>query len=196
VFNIFFFEITEQCKEMGLVKGERVMTDGTLLQTNASLDSLASKNREEMDSEEREISIPGIKAPQSRKISNKTHVSTTDSDASLAFKNGTPRTLKYKAHITIDANSRVVLDAKITTGATHESQVYIEQLETIEKTLGLNINKMIADRAYGSGSIIQTLINRKINPNIPLFSGRSGSRGINNDCASCQRLQPIQCSYC
>jgi hypothetical protein len=35
VFNIFFLEITEQCKEMGLVKGERVMTDGTLFQASA-----------------------------------------------------------------------------------------------------------------------------------------------------------------
>ncbi|MBX3709918.1 MAG: hypothetical protein KIT56_09715 [Gammaproteobacteria bacterium] len=59
----------------------------------------------------------------------------TNPDASLAFKSGTPRTLKYKAHITIDADSRVVLDAKITTGATHESQVYLQQIETVEKNL-------------------------------------------------------------
>ena len=181
VFNIFFLEITEQCKEMGLVKGERVMTDGTLFQANASLDSLVPKNKDELERENKEISIPGIKAPSPRKISNKTHVSTTDPDASLAFKSGTPRTLKYKAHITIDADSRVVLDAKITTGATHESQVYLQQIETIERNLGININEVIADRAYGSGDIIQQLINKKINPNIPLFSGRSGSRGINKE---------------
>lgn len=157
------------------------MTDGTLFQANASLDSLEPINKYESANENKEISIPGIKAPSSRKISNKTHVSTTDPDASLAFKNGTPRTLKYKAHITINADSRVVLDAKITTGATHESQVYLERLETIENDLSLNINEAIADRAYGSGDIIQVLINKNITPNIPLFSGRSGSRGINKE---------------
>ena len=31
-FNDFFIKIVEQCKEFGLVKGERVMTDGTLFQ--------------------------------------------------------------------------------------------------------------------------------------------------------------------
>lgn len=36
VFNIFFLKITEQCKEMGLVKGERVMTDGTLFRSEES----------------------------------------------------------------------------------------------------------------------------------------------------------------
>lgn len=159
---------------MGLVKGECVMTDGTAFQADASLDSLVPKNQDETDNK-KEISKPGIKAPSSRKLSNKTHVSITDPDSSLAFKNGTPRTLKYKAHITIDAESRVVLDAKITTGATHESQVYLQQIETIEKNLKLTINESIADRAYGSGEIIQALMDKGIKPNIPLFSGRSGT---------------------
>lgn len=180
-FNEFFIKIVEQCKEMGLVKGERIMTDGTLFQANASLDSLVPNNKDETDSKNKEISKRGIQAPASRKISNKTHTSKTDPDATLAFKNGTPRTLKYKAHMTIDADSRVVLDAKITTGAIHESQVYLQQIETIEKNFRLNIKEAIADRAYGSGHIIQSLLEKQINPNIPLFSSRSGSRGINKE---------------
>lgn len=77
--------------------------------------------------------------------------------------------------MTIDADSRVVLDTKITTGATHESQVYLQRIETIEKNLGLDIHEATADRAYGSGNIIQSLIDKKITPNIPLFSSRSGT---------------------
>ncbi len=34
----------------------------------------------------------------SRKLSNKTHVSKTDSDSSLVKKEGTSRSLKYKVH--------------------------------------------------------------------------------------------------
>lgn len=63
---------------------------------------------------------------------------------------------------------------QITTGAVHESQVYLEQIETVKNNLNLTIKEVIADRAYGSGDIIQALINKKINPNIALFSGRSG----------------------
>jgi transposase len=174
-FNEFFIKIVEQCKEMGLVKGERIMTDGTLFQANASLDSLVPRNQNEIAEKVKEKSKPGIQAPEPRSISNKTHISSTDPDATLAFKSGTPRTLKYKAHMTIDADSRVVLDTKITTGATHESQVYLKQIETIEEDLKLNVNVAIADRAYGSGDIIQSLIDKKIEPNIPLFSGRSGT---------------------
>ncbi|MCE3238929.1 MAG: transposase, partial [Gammaproteobacteria bacterium] len=174
-FNKFFLKITEQCKEVGLVKGERVMTDGTLFQANASLNSLVPKNKEERNNKYRERGKTGIQPPPRRKISNKTHVSATDPDASLAFKNGTPRTLKYKAHITMDADSRVILDTKVTTGSTHESQAYLQQIKKIEKDLGIKIHEATADRAYGSGDIIQALINEKIKPNIPLFSGRSGT---------------------
>jgi transposase len=111
-FNEFFIKIVEQCRKIGLVKGERIMTDGTLFQANASLDSLIPKD--EIKEEHKNISKRGLEAPPSRKVSNKTHISKTDPDASLAFKNGTPRTLKYKAYMTIDADSRVVLDTKIT----------------------------------------------------------------------------------
>src|SRR3990167_2257453 len=179
VFNSFFINIVEQCKKIGLVKGERIMTDGTLFDANASLNSLVPKHEDE--TENVTLTKIGVEAPSTKKISNKTHISKTDPDATLAFKNGTPRTLKYKAHITIDSDSRVVLNAKVTTGATHESQVYLQQIETIENDLKLNITEAITDRAYGSGRIIQALIEKQINPNIPLFSGRRGSRGINNE---------------
>ena len=50
-------------------------------------------------------------------ISNQTHRSRTDPDATLAPKKGTPLQLKYKVHQTIDADSRVILDSEVTTGA-------------------------------------------------------------------------------
>ncbi|HVW99039.1 MAG TPA: IS1182 family transposase, partial [Candidatus Babeliaceae bacterium] len=174
-FHRFFLTIVAQCKTKGLVKGERVMTDGTLFQANASLDSLISKMS--LNTEDNKIiNKRGLHAPPARDISNKTHISKTDPDASLAFKKGTIRSLKYKAHFTLDAESRVILDAKATTGATHESQVYLQQLEQIENDLQITIANTIADRAYGSGEIIQSLLNKKINPTIPLFSHKSGSR--------------------
>lgn len=68
--------------------------------------------------------VPGIISPTPKKLTNKTHISKTDPDASLAFKKGEKRGLKYKAHVSIDAKKRIILDIKVTTGATHESQVY------------------------------------------------------------------------
>ncbi len=91
------------------------------------------------------------------------------------------RSLKYKNHLTIDADSRVILDTTITTGSTHESQVYLDRIDAIEKEILINIKTSIADRAYGSGDIIQKLLDRNIKPNIPLFSGRSGKRDLEQE---------------
>ncbi len=120
VFKEIFINIILQCKKVGLIKGERVMTDGTLFQANASLDSMIPLNkRTDHNDLKRKKLVTGIPPPEGKKITNKTHISKTDSDASLAFKKGAIRSLKYKNHLTIDADSRVILDTQITTGSNH-----------------------------------------------------------------------------
>ncbi|CAM4379477.1 MAG: hypothetical protein LEGION0398_MBIBDBAK_01069 [Legionellaceae bacterium] len=109
------------------------------------------------------------------KVSNKTHTSLTDPDASLAFKAGTPGGLKYKIHLSVDADSRVILAIQATTGACHDSQPYLNQLNTIEHRYQLSIKETTADRAYGSAEIIEALVTKGIHPYIPLFNTRSGS---------------------
>lgn len=181
VFKEIFLNIIEQCKKLGLIKGICVMTDGTLFQANASLDSMVSNNKKvEQDLETNKL-IPGVQVPKIKEFNNKTHISSTDPDASLAFKKGTVRSLKYKNHLTIDADTRVILDTTITTGSTHESQVYLDQINAVEKNTAIKIQIAIADRAYGSGDIIQKLLDQNIKPNIPLFSGRSGKRDLEQE---------------
>ena len=61
-----------------------------------------------------------IEVMPKRKITNDTHISNkSDPDSSLAKKEGAARALRYKVHSTIDADSRVILNSKITTGAVH-----------------------------------------------------------------------------
>lgn len=93
------------------------MTDSTLLDADASLDSLTLK--------EKDKNVPPIEKGK-RSLSNITHVSKTDPEATLAFKSGTPRTLKYKAHVTSDSKNRIILAIRITTDAVHDSVPYLE----------------------------------------------------------------------
>ena len=100
-----------------MVKGERIITDDTLIEANASIESMVSRNPSESDEAEPRTDVT---APlPSKKLSNKTHISKTDPDSSLAKKEGTARSLKYKIHISIDADSKVILDNKVTTGGFH-----------------------------------------------------------------------------
>jgi len=150
------------------------MTDSTLFQANASLNSMQPLIMEDGNGSI-PAQQPGISPPPKRSISNKTHLSKTDPDATLAIKSGTLRTLKYKAHLCCDSKSRIILALKITTGAVHDSQPYLELLDYLKSKLHLTIDEVIADRAYGSGNIISILQDKGIRHFIPLFSTRSGS---------------------
>ena len=173
-----FNEIVKLCQQHGLV-GEScsVMTDATLIAADASLNSLIHNDTDEADKEaESQQRDRGLKDSSSaRRISNQTHTSRTDPDATLAQKKGTPRQLKYKVHQSIDADSRVILDTHVTTGARHDSQPYLQQLKRIEKRCRLTIVEATADRGYGSAAIIRTLQQQGRRTFIPLWSGRVGN---------------------
>lgn len=172
MFEDFFQEILSQCQKSGLLNGHVVMTDSTLFQANASLNSM--KPLANNKNETTEVRQPGISVPKIN-ISNKTHQSTTDPDATLAFKSGTTRTLKYKAHLCCDSSSRLIVAIKITTGAVHDSKPYLELIHYLKTRSGLMIHEAIADRAYGVGQIIAALEKEGIKNFIPLFSTRSGT---------------------
>jgi len=168
IFEALFRRIVEICRERGLVPPQsRVMTDATLIAANASLESIVPNEPES----------PADTPPDRlfRKVSNQTHHSHTDPDATLAQKKGTPQQLKYKVHQSADADSRVILDTHVTTGARHDNQPYLAQLQRIEQRCHVTILEAIADRGYGSAQIIRTLQEQGKRTFIPLWSGRVGT---------------------
>jgi transposase len=176
VFEKFFDQVVNICKANGLVKGESVITDSSLVEANASLDSMKAKDQEQALEESNAFQNrkKTDKMPQV-KLSNKSHISNTDPESSLAKKEGKPRGLRYKIHSSIDADSRVILDSNITTGACHDTVVYLERLKYIQNKYHLNIKEVIADRGYGAIENIKSLNSQRIVTYIPLFSSRSGS---------------------
>lgn len=178
IFQSVFRKIVELCQEKGLVNQEcRVMTDATLMAADAALDSLVHNDPEQASQEAAALCgrTQAVDRPASRKISNQTHTSRTDPDATLAQRRGTPRQLKYKVHQTIDADSRVILDTHVTTGARHDNQPYLAQLDRVGNHYKVSIRQATADRGYGSAAIIRDLQEGGIETFIPLWSGRVGN---------------------
>jgi transposase len=178
IYEQVFHEIVKLCQQHGLVAEScSVMTDATLIAADASLNSLIHNDTNEANKEvESQQRDRGLKDGSSaRRVSNKTHTSHTDPDATLAQKPGTPRQLKYKVHQSIDADSRVILDTYVTTGARHDNQPYLDQLQRIEHRYKLTIHEVTADRGYGSAAIIHSLQEQGKQTFIPLWSGRVGN---------------------
>ena len=164
-FEHFFLKIVELCQKKGLVNGEKLMTDATLINANASIQSMQLKSFQVL-LEKGNIA--------KTKLSNKTHQSVTDPDTTLAFKAGTSQNLKYKNHLTIDEDHRIIVDCHITTGAKHESQDYLDRLRKIINIFNWNIKEVTADRAYGTGENLHLLKEMNIKSYIPLFNRTSG----------------------
>jgi transposase len=178
IFELVFRRIVALCKEEGLVAQEcHVMTDATLIAANAALNSLIHNDPREAEKEAiTQGSSRGLKDSSSaRRVTNQTHTSRTDPDATLAQKKGTPQQLKYKVHQNIDADSRVILDTEVTTGAKHDNQPYLGQLQRIRDRYKITIREPTADRGYGSAAIIRTLREAGATAYIPLWSGRVGN---------------------
>ena len=178
IFEALFRSIVETCRKRGLVAPQcRVMTDATLIAADAALDSLVHNDpeRARLEAESLQGRTKAIDPPPTRRISNQTHRSRTDPDATLAQKRGSPQQLKYKVHQSAEAESRVILDTHVTTGARHDNQPYLEQLQRIEERHRIAIHEVTADRGYGSAHIIRTLQEQGKRTFIPLWSGRVGN---------------------
>jgi hypothetical protein len=156
IFEKAFRQIVTLCRR-GVKEQCRVITDATLIAADAALNSLVHNDSEQAQTETMNLQRDrGLKdASSARHVSNQTHTSRTDADATLAQKRGTPAQLKYKVHQTIDADSRVILDTEVTTGARHDNQPYLDQLQRIRDRYQVTIREAIADRGYGSAAIIR-----------------------------------------
>ena len=179
IFEKFFAQILALCKSQGLGKGERVMTDSTFISADASIESLVAKD-EELRLEEQELSYSRdiTSPPPSRAVSNKTHISSTDPDSTLAMRCGKSRELKYKNHCTIDADSRVILDVRVSTGSEHESLGFLDDIKNISAVNNFTIKEAIADRAYGAIDNIIKLQSIGLRTYIPLFHSDVGHTPI------------------
>jgi transposase len=197
VFEALFQRIVEICQKRGLVAPEcRVMTDATLIAADAALNSLVLNEPDAAGYETKALpeSAKPLDSRVPRKLSNQTHRSCTDPDATLAEKKGSPRQLKYKVHQSVDADSRVILDTHITTGARHDNQPYLAQLQRIEQRCHITILEAIADRGYGSAQIIRTLQEQGKRTFIPLWSGRVGnSKYLRGDLVYQKEQDRFQC---
>jgi transposase len=178
VFETVFRHVVTLCQQKGLVGQDcRVMTDATLMAADASLDSLVHNDPQKarQETEAGQCSKGLMDCSAKRTVSNQTHHSRTDPDATLAQKRGASRRLRYKVHQSIDADSRIILDTEVTTGARHDNQPYLDQLRRVEDRYQIRIDEAVADRGYGSAAIIRKLEEQGTATYIPLWSGRVGN---------------------
>ena len=175
-FKKIFQKTVKMCIDAGLVNGETVHIDSTLIRADVSWESLTTEyadkvfkeNRLEDDSDER---ISGTGKPKKR--------STTDPDATLTTSSRNNRMEPFfKQHTAVDDKSGVILDVKTTTGEASEGKELLEQINRIEDNTCRKITTVTADMAYAHTENYSQLEQRQTEAVIPIQTLPTKSKSI------------------
>ena len=175
VFEEFFRQSIELCRQAGLLAEGPVYVDSTLIRAGASVDSLTRRQElvqpplsvteylsrldQETDAADDDSApdsgsdggaAPGSE-PSHRLPPNQEFVSRTDPEATLVNRPEFGRHLAYKAHVAVAGQRGQVITAAVaTTGATADEHLLAEVLWQHHKLSGLSFPEVVADAKYGT----------------------------------------------
>jgi transposase len=180
-FQSFFERIVRQCVEAGLVDGGKLFMDSSLIQADASnnsvvnTDSLKRYLKKGYQVLESRLDDP-VDVSKSGDI-NKKHISTTDPDASVTrHGNGLP-SLQYQVHRGVDGKHEVITATKVTPGAVHEAHYLEALITTHEKNTGKTPEIAVADSKYGTIDNYLACHDRGIKAHIPSLGATQEDTG-------------------
>ena len=177
-FQQVFEHFIERWRDAGIIKGKQLITDASLIEADASIDSMVE--RDDADPDARALKNYQQRyhdfreGKKQRRLSNQTHVSHSDPDATLVSRKGSYRKMAYKVHYTIDGDSRIITDCHGTTGSTHECTVMPDRIMYQLDRFGLRTQEVIADKGYGRGPTYGKFRARGIRTYIPLHGDNIG----------------------
>lgn len=189
LFDRLMDEVIRQCCAVGLVSGRHLSVDGTEVRADASMKSLKPRGPQRLQppDDNDPPTAPNGKTEEPKPAGdwkgrgecykNETHMSTTDPDARL-YRKGNQRGARpsYLAHDLIDTKSRVILrrKASLATGNA-ERDTALEMVDEVldaHDELGLpnRPEVLTGDKGYGSTELVTGLLDRNIDPHIPLLA--------------------------
>lgn len=155
-FKRIFEKTVAQCITAGLVDGETVHVDATLIRADVSWESLSERHAEEVlrenpetteddphDGEGKKRGRPRSQEKPPKKISR------TDPEATLTTScHRFHMEPSYKQHTAVDDRAGVVVDVAVTTGEESEGAQLLVQVERVEGNTGRKIETLTADAGY------------------------------------------------
>lgn len=170
--------------EAGLVEGEKLFVDSSLIDANASNNSVVDRqslkrylNKSYRRLEERLDEV----MEQKRAQVESRYISTTDPEASVVRQGGKPK-LRYKTHRSVDAKHEVITATRLTSGSRDEGDLLGEMIEVHERNVRRKVGTVVADSRYGKIDNFLLYHNLGIKAHIPSLEetqrGYGRNRGI------------------
>ena len=170
-FKRIFTKTVEACIQAGLVNGETVHMDATLIRADVSWESLTVKHMEQVlqanpESDEAKEEPPDSGSAKPNGDTKK--VSTTDPEATLTTgQKNYPMQPSYKQHTVSDDKAGIIVEVEVTTGEDSEGKRLMEMVDRVEETTGVKIKTLTADRGYAHPTNYEAAEERGIEAVIP-----------------------------
>jgi len=179
-FKKIFQKTVQGCIDAGLVSGETVHIDATLIRADVSWESMSTEHAEAVieqnDRDGDKSKGPGRPRTKPQKPKKR---SKTDPDATLTTSCNTFRMEPcYKQHAAVDDSYGVIVDVDVTTGEQSEGSQLGEQIERIESNTGKKIKTLTADSGYAYGKNYELLEDKDVDAIIPPQRQNSKPRHI------------------
>lgn len=176
-FKRIFQRTVAACIKAGLVDGETVHVDATLIRADVSWESVVKDHAErvlienagEDNGSGQQATVSASKRGRPRSLSRqpKKH-SLTDPEATIATSSHDRRMEPcFKQHTGVDDKAGVIVDVAVTTGEDNEGTQLLDQVNRIEGNTGKELKTVTADAGYAHSRNYAGLEKRKIEAVIP-----------------------------
>jgi transposase len=172
VFEQLFTQVLAQCRQAGLLDGQRLVVDATHVEADAALTSLraelAAAEPPEGEPEPSPADPPEAPAPElslapprsgptpARRATNATARSVTDPDAKLRHKPGHRPHLVHRAQVATDPKARVIVAVVAEPATGHEADA-LPELVRRARWAGHRVAELAADCGYASRAAYRDL---------------------------------------
>jgi transposase len=183
LFEKLFMRTVAACAAAGLVDGQKIHVDGSLIKAHASNDSilagppeLIAALKEAYQQQAAKLEEAVVEAPQAcvQGAANQTHMSRTDPDSELARRPGQPSGSYYKQHRVVD-NAHGVITAQCTTGGSvaEETQLF-GLIQKHQLHTGVAVETVVADAQYGTAQNFLACADRAITAHMADLKSKRG----------------------
>lgn len=155
-FKAFFERIVWQCVEAGLVDGTKIFVDSSLIEADASNNSVVDTqslkrhfNERYMELERRLDGEKGNAEDDGSSGVNKRYISTTDPEAAIVRQGSGRPKLSYKTHRAVDPAHEIITATEVTAGDINEAHRMTSLIDTHHNNTGMSACTVVADSKYG-----------------------------------------------
>ena len=172
-----FEEIVRRCMTAGLVGGEGFAVDASVIEANASRFQRVEGSVVDWTDEQRAsrpvseylVALEGENPPTNPKQKPKA-MSPTDPSAAWTTRGRNKVMFGYSLNYLIDLEHAVIVDVEATpTRISKEVDATETMIERTQERFALKPERLAGDVAYGTGEMLGWLVDRDIDPHIPVW---------------------------